>query len=71
MKKFLKSEVCRSHEQYTGPTCVIEKWLKSQIVWLKKKKKKKTENANAQRGRAAKHTLRANYNLPIRDLTEI
>ena len=37
----------------------------------KKKKKKKTENANAQRGCAAKHTLRANYNLPIRDLTEI
>ena len=64
MKKFLKSEVCESHEQYTGPTCVIEKWLKSQIVLLKKKK---TENANAQHGRAAKHTLRANYNLPIRD----
>ena len=36
-----------------------------------KKKKKKKENTNAQRGRAAKHTLRANYNLPIRDLTEI
>ena len=40
MKKFLKSEVCGSREQYTGPTCVIEKWLKSQIVRLKKKKKK-------------------------------
>ena len=68
MKKFMKSKVCGSCEQYTGPTCVIEKWLKSQIVLLKKKK---TENANAQRGRTAKHTLRANYNLPIRDLTEI
>ena len=52
MKKLLKSEVCGSHEQYTEPTSVAEKWLKSQIVQLKKKKKKKAENANAQRGHA-------------------
>ena len=48
MKKLLKSEVCGSREQYIGPTCVAEKWLKSQILRLKKKKR--AENANAQRG---------------------
>ena len=50
MKKLLKSEVCGSREQYTEPTNVAEKWLKSQIVQLKKKKQ--AENANAQRGHA-------------------
>ena len=32
-------------------TCVAEKWLKSQIMRLKKKKKKYAENTNARRGR--------------------
>ena len=54
MKKLLKSEVCGSREQYMKPTSVVGKWLKSQIVQLKKKK---AENANAQRGHANKtHT---------------
>ena len=36
--------------RFVGPVNSIEDtivWLKSQIVWLKKKKKKKAENANA------------------------
>ena len=55
MKNLLKNEVCGSHEQYMGSTYVSEKWLKSQIVWLKKKNNNnnnKAEKANAQRGRA-------------------
>ena len=49
MKKLLKSEVCGSREQYIGPTCVAEKWLKSQIVRLKKKKKgQKTQMPNVE-----------------------
>ena len=30
----MKSEICRSREQYTGPTDVAENELKSQIMWL-------------------------------------
>ena len=54
MKILLKSDVCGPREQYTGPTCVAEKWLKSQIVRLKKKVK----NTNDQRGRTNQtHTI--------------
>ena len=62
MKKLLKSKVCRSCEQYTGPTDVLKMSEKSKFsaivhaqymnlclqlcVQKKKKKKKKKENAD-------------------------
>ena len=33
-EKLLKSEVCGSYEQYTGPTDAAENELKNQILWL-------------------------------------
>ena len=51
MKKLLKSEVCESREQCTGPTDVHCTREKCPTTVAKKKKKKKTlksENANAQ-----------------------
>ena len=51
-KKLLKSEICGSRKQYTGPTDVYCSRKKSQQLQLKKKKKKrkmlKSENTDAQ-----------------------
>ena len=58
MKKLLKSEVCGSHEQYTEPTSVAEKWLKSQIVQFKKKKKKRLKTQTPNVDTQTKHILR-------------
>ena len=73
MKKLLKSEICGSHEQCTGPTDV----LKSQILWLlfmnsawivivivlfapetRAKKKKGVKHANMTQKHVSKQVLR-------------
>ena len=43
MKKLLKSEVCGSREQCTGPIGVYYSWRKVNNHSLKKKRKKKEE----------------------------
>ena len=50
MKKWLKSEICRSHEQYTG--ALFTEDLVNNCVW-KKKKEEKVENAERGKRRRA------------------
>ena len=45
MKKLLKSEVCESREQCTGPTDMYCTWEKCPTTVAKKKEKKKEKNA--------------------------
>ena len=67
MKKLLKSEICGSHEQCTGPTNVLKMAEKSKFsatvhaqymnsslclqLHVKKKKKKKKEKGKRKRGK--------------------